>query len=402
MKKTIIGTIFAFALTLVLGSHTYADEVWDLTGDYTIDFVCTSGCSGTYTHEMNITTMDTVTGYFEGTGNYHPGTPTWTVVGNVSDDTVTFTINYDSSSYAVDVVGTLINDGAMSGTATGPGSQEFTWSTTAGLPEFQRYGEITKPGAAEEVSGMIDFEAFLLDNDEDHVSWAVRKGTCAAGTDTVFGNVDGFSDTYTWVKTGLYTYEFKSTADTSGWELGMYCFIFNPREDAGEAGIRLTREFDVVDVTAPIITWATPEDGETVSGTVTLKVTCNEDCDYINFWWRADGETFSSSSKRYHYVTDDGTEFEWGLDTLAAELWGGGTYVMEDGDYYLYAAGKDLSGNWARTPEIMISVDNTPDNKDQCKKGGWETWLNPTFRNQGDCVSWFQSNESAKGNKKDN
>ncbi|HPR14110.1 MAG TPA: Ig-like domain-containing protein, partial [Candidatus Woesebacteria bacterium] len=35
-------------------------------------------------------------------------------------------------------------------------------------------------------------------------------------------------------------------------------------------------------------------------------------------------------------------------------------YTMTDGDYYLYAAGKDLAGNWARTSEKMITIDNTP------------------------------------------
>ncbi len=44
-----------------------------------------------------------------------------------------------------------------------------------------------------------------------------------------------------------YTYSYSTTADVSGWDLGMYCFIFNPREDSGESGIRLTREFVVVD-----------------------------------------------------------------------------------------------------------------------------------------------------------
>ena len=36
-----------------------------------------------------------------------------------------------------------------------------------------------------------------------------------------------------------------------------------------------------------------------------------------------------------------------------------------------------------------------PTNKDQCKKGGWETFTNPTFKNQGACVSYVQSNEKA-------
>lgn len=30
---------------------------------------------------------------------------------------------------------------------------------------------------------------------------------------------------------------------------------------------------------------------------------------------------------------------------------------------------------------------NTPTNKDECKKGGWQTFDDPSFKNQGDCVS---------------
>jgi hypothetical protein len=31
-----------------------------------------------------------------------------------------------------------------------------------------------------------------------------------------------------------------------------------------------------------------------------------------------------------------------------------------------------------------------PTNKDQCKNGGWQTFNNPTFRNQGQCVSYVE------------
>ncbi len=41
-------------------------------------------------------------------------------------------------------------------------------------------------------------------------------------------------------------------------------------------------------------------------------------------------------------------------------------------------------------------------NKDQCKNDGWMGSNTPAFRNQGDCVSYFQSNAKAKGNRKDN
>lgn len=152
--------------------------------------------------------------------------------------------------------------------------------------------------------------------------------------------------------------------------------------------------FTGLDTTSPEITFVEPEDESIHSGTINLKATCNENCDYINFWWRAKGEAYGDY--RYHYVHEDGVEFEWGLDTLNAEKANSDYYLMDDGVYYLYAAGKDLAGNWARTTgEVMININNTPDDKDDCKKDGWSTWLNPTFKNQGDCVSYLMSNEKA-------
>ncbi len=41
----------------------------------------------------------------------------------------------------------------------------------------------------------------------------------------------------------------------------------------------------------------------------------------------------------------------------------------------------------------------SPATADQCKKDGWKTFNNPVFKNQGDCVSYVESNEKAVGNK---
>jgi hypothetical protein len=38
-----------------------------------------------------------------------------------------------------------------------------------------------------------------------------------------------------------------------------------------------------------------------------------------------------------------------------------------------------------------------PTDKEQCKNGGWQTFTNPTFRNQGDCVSFVASNGRSRG-----
>ncbi|HCC41848.1 TPA: hypothetical protein DEP93_00025 [candidate division WWE3 bacterium] len=43
-----------------------------------------------------------------------------------------------------------------------------------------------------------------------------------------------------------------------------------------------------------------------------------------------------------------------------------------------------------------------PETVDACKKDGWKLFNTPKFKNQGDCVSYVQSNPNASGNKKDN
>ena len=146
----------------------------------------------------------------------------------------------------------------------------------------------------------------------------------------------------------------------SSWNEGVMYIRVAARDGTGGNWVR-SNDYDtvIVDNTAPQIKFEIPENGSTHAGIISLKATCDEECNYINFWWRAEGEAYDSSSKRYHYIYDNGTVFEWDLDSLNAEKWDGDTYVMEDGAYYLYAAGKDLAGNWARTLDVQIIVDNT-------------------------------------------
>lgn len=104
---------------------------------------------------------------------------------------------------------------------------------------------ITSPEDGEYILNDLHLEATYMDENtdmNDPVQWAVRKGTCAAGTNTVAGNVDGKSDSYNWNYT-----EFTAMLDVSQWDAGEYCFVFNPKEDSGDEDIRLTREFYIVD-----------------------------------------------------------------------------------------------------------------------------------------------------------
>jgi len=44
---------------------------------------------------------------------------------------------------------------------------------------------------------------------------------------------------------------------------------------------------------------------------------------------------------------------------------------------------------------VYTLVDPAPNTMNQCKNGGWENFSNPEFKNQGQCVSYVQSNEKA-------
>lgn len=44
------------------------------------------------------------------------------------------------------------------------------------------------------------------------------------------------------------------------------------------------------------------------------------------------------------------------------------------------------------------TINVPPTSKDQCKDGGWMTFTNPSFKNQGDCVSYVATNGGNPGN----
>lgn len=104
------------------------------------------------------------------------------------------------------------------------------------------YGEITNPATDnEEFSNPITLTAEYYDDDPDvdAVNWAVRLGTCAANTGTVFGNVDGHTDSYEWDGTF-----FSAVFDSAQYEPGDYCFVFNPTDD-GNVDVREERWFTI-------------------------------------------------------------------------------------------------------------------------------------------------------------
>jgi len=101
--------------------------------------------------------------------------------------------------------------------------------------------EILTPTVDEEVYSIYEFTAEYDDNDQtkDAINWAVRAGSCSANT--VAGNVDGFSDSSTFVGD-----IFSTTLDTGLWANGEYCLVVNPSEQSGEVDLRATQMFTVM------------------------------------------------------------------------------------------------------------------------------------------------------------
>jgi len=264
MKKifswlSIAAVLVSAALSVAVPIAQAATANWDVSGSW----VSKHEFGGNiYTHGNNIVqALDgtlTGTGGWDGTqnGNLISTPNTWAIdSGSVSGDIIHFNYHYTSVETCAlkGYIDAVINtDGSMAGTwhdDCGAG-RTGAWTAPAGSAVYLRTAEITSPTSGEVVSGLVSFNATLNDKDgNDSVQWAVRQGTCAAGVGTVWGNVDGHSDSYTWED----GHSFSTTADTSLWAPGDYCFVFNPTESAGDAAIRLTREFVVVnpDMTAP-------------------------------------------------------------------------------------------------------------------------------------------------------
>jgi hypothetical protein len=183
----VFATVAAIA-GLLLGSVPAAADTttgtgnWVLGGTYTLNFTCVSGCSGVWSHTMTISSFDSATGAFTGTGfcNAYPEN-TWNVTGTVTGNSVTYTIVYTGANagYTVNGTGTIAADGSLSGTATAPG-QSFNWASSGGLamwvvPALPVPAALSGPTSPDQCKN-DGFKAFGFRNQGDCVASVVSQG----------------------------------------------------------------------------------------------------------------------------------------------------------------------------------------------------------------------------------
>lgn len=139
-----------------------------------------------------------------------------------------------------------------------------------------------------------------------------------------------------------------------------------------------------------------------------------------------DGQTFSSASftlasasqcqggsPRFNVASSNGTTYFLGCNNVTPATNADGTVTYTFTPATIAAAGNQVAfpSGTIKTVDVLIDVEGTadvghitvngtaevpvpaqtgPKHKSECKKGGWKTFTSPTFRNQGQCVSWFE------------
>lgn len=148
-------------------------------------------------------------------------------------------------------------------------------------------------------------------------------------------------------------------------------------------------EEEAPDTQAPDVEITNPTDGATVSGSVEVRGTVTDD----------------NPDHYYAVVLNSANQKVAGPGTVSEDqpltdelLFVWDTTKVSDGVYTIRLEARDAAGNKdsESVDVVSVTVNNTPDNKNQCKNGGWKTFTNPSFRNQGQCVSYFTSSSKNK------
>lgn len=150
-------------------------------------------------------------------------------------------------------------------------------------------------------------------------------------------------------------------------------------------------EMEAVDDTAPAApVHLTPADGDTLTSAELDKV------DWTDVLDDSSPVTYFYEVSNSSLTNDDGSFISplyVSAELTASEIATAGT---PEGTYYWHVRAVDAADNtsvWSNATSFTIDNDSDeeptgPVTKDDCKNGGWKTFTNPSFKNQGQCVSY--------------
>lgn len=288
-------------------------------------------------------------------------------------------------------------DGNVDGLIVGINDTDTTFDFEAEAEVVQPSATINDPQPGDVVFGTTTLRATYDDGNaiEEHdVSWAIRSETCAQGTNTVFGNVDGHDDPYEW--NGR---DFSAIIDTGRTDEGEYCFIFNPHESVGQDDVRATSTFFVGALTlTPQRATSTLGDTHTVTADIGVSVAGFPlifEITGANDFGSATTTTSSAGHASLVYTpTATGTDH---LSVCADE---NRNEVCDDDEntasaHHIIVGGDDGDENGGDGDDDNgDEPKDRPTTKADCRDGGWRDFDDPSFKNQGQCIAFVVHNRN--------
>jgi hypothetical protein len=123
------------------------------------------------------------------------------------------------------------------------------------------------------------------------------------------------------------------------------------------------------------------------------------DADDGVFWWNggfgepsgAGGPPLRTLAAWATFLSSDFADSELFQISIGVGTFNQGQIGYFDDVQIVHASGDGFDKSYDFEPQI-----GPPEDKDECKNGGWQTFNTPVFRNQGDCVSFVVSNGRAQ------
>jgi hypothetical protein len=360
----------------ILGTAHAAAPSWQLNPS-SITFTCGGS---PYAHTLNTVTENQFTGDFTGTGSYvaDPST-TWDVTGNVSGSNVTFKIVYATGNpgYTLNGVGTVENDGSVSGTVD---NNCETFAMPAGTAtHFSTSTQVVVTPA--------NVQGWTTDDTRPGGSVTYVADTTAPGNPHA-GALKLTTDSTTSSK-AQYMHS-ASTPLSSVTDLSYYTKQNSASFAGGDASYQLPVCLGgVTGGTCSGFTTFVYEPYE--NGTVTPNVWQAWDVDAGQFW----SSRTATGGGTCNTVAGFGGAPFYTLAALKAACPNAvavGFGVNIGSNNPSYNVETDLvtfNGTTYNFEPATAPATVTLTSKDDCKNNGWMQSTNPTFKNQGDCVSFF-------------
>jgi hypothetical protein len=418
MNKT-LAKISAVAVTLAsLGTAipaVAATPNWDTTGAYIVNF----NYLGTdYAHDMSLTQSGA--GALTGGGGSPVGANvyTWTIAtGTVSGNNIVFTANYTAPADAVTPLTTMHATGtiATNGTISGTWADNYQGGARSGVFATATGTAIALGTLAAEDFGVVNYDTGLGQLKGYSAGFGLTDATFADVQSIVVKLYAGATLLQTNTATSTFGTLITGTQISSPFDVsGNFAYVTdgywsNVREAEFGQSVPATRVVAKVTLANGKIVTA---ENTNLSGDPTTIYPVVVDTTPNAFSFVDQTGVATSTLVTSNEITVSGTNASSTISVVGGEYSvNGGSYTMASstvvsGDTvrvrHTSAATASTSTNTVLTiggvsdtvTSTTVGVVTPPppvegDDKNQCKKGGWATFTNPSFKNQGQCVSAF-------------